>query len=162
MIMELDRTMGFLPECNLKQDFDTIRQKVQNVYDNQENIEYQSYEEIFTAKRMIEEINRFILPREIDWHDNYFYYGATTTMRDVQQDPIVEIAGIETTMPAERDFFDRIIEGEYKPEIIEGKPEENRTRENRIRENRMRENRVRENRQREHRVVEEMKFEEFE
>ena len=115
---------------------------------------------------MIEEINRFILPKEIDWHDNYFYYGATTTMRDVQQDPIVEIAGIETTMPAERDFFDRIIEGEYKteykPEIIEGKPEENRTRENRLRENRMRENRVRENRQRENRVVEEMKFEEFE
>ena len=62
--------------------------------------------------------------------------------------------------------LDRIIEGEYKteykPEIIEGKPEENRTRENRLRENRMRENRVRENRQRENRVVEEMKFEEFE
>ncbi|NDO45513.1 hypothetical protein [Clostridium sp. MD294] len=160
--MELDRTMGFLPECKLKQDFDIIRQKVQNVYDNHANIEYQSYEEIFKAKRMIEEINRFILPKEIDWHDNYFYYGVTTTMRDIQQDPIIEVAGIETTMPAERDFFDRIIEGEYKTEITQNNTRENRARENRLRENRIKENRVRENKQKDNRIIEEMKFEEFE
>ena len=95
--------MGFLPECKLKQDFDAIRQKIQNVYDNQGNIEYQSYEEIFTAKKNDGRNQSFYFTKkEIDWHNNYFYYGTTTTMRDVQQDPFVEIAGIETTMPVER------------------------------------------------------------
>lgn len=158
LMMELDRTMGFLPECNLKQDFDTIRQNIQNVYDNQENEEYPSYETIYSAKRMIEEINHFVLPKEIDWHDNYFYYGVTTTMRDIQPDPVIEVAGIETTMPAERDFFDRIIEGQYRTE----QSTENRPRQNRLKENRARENRLRENRLREEQVPQEDgEFKEF-
>lgn len=145
LTMELDRTIGFLPECVLQQDFNTIRQKIQNIYDNQDNIEYQSYDEVFLAKRMIEEINHFVLPKEIDWHDNYFYYGVTNTMRDIQPDPVIDVAGIETTMPAQRDFFDRIIEGEFKTvESTENRPRQNRLKENRARENRLRENRERE------------------
>ncbi len=133
LTMELDRIEGFLPECNLKQDFETIRQKIQNVYDNQGNLDYHSHDEIFAAKRMIEEINHFVLPKEIDWHDNYFYYGVTTTMRERQPDPVVDVAGIETVIPAERDFFDRIIEQEYKiPETEEKNRRESRIREHRV------------------------------
>ena len=53
LTMELDRIEGFLPECNLKQDFESIRQKIQNVYDNQGNLDYHSYDKIFAAKRML-------------------------------------------------------------------------------------------------------------
>ena len=141
LTMELDRIEGFLPECNLKQDFESIRQKIQNVYDNQGNLDYHSYDEIFAAKRMIEEINRFVLPKEVDWHENYFYYGVTTTMRDIQPDPVVDVAGIETVIPAERDFFDRIIEQQYPTpegtETEEKNPEERSRRESRLREHRV-------------------------
>ena len=145
LIMELDRTEGFLPQCKLKTDFENIKQKIQNIYDNQSNIEYQSYPEIFDARMILQEISRFVLPREVDWHENYFYHGVTNTMREIQQDPVVEIDGVETVVPAERDFFNRIIvEEENKSE--ESQNEQNKTEQNERRESRFRKNRFRENR----------------
>ena len=103
-----------------------IKQKIQNIYDNQSNIEYQSYPEIFDARMILQEISRFVLPREVDWHENYFYHGVTNTMREIQQDPVVETDGVETVVLAERDFFNRIIvEEENKSE--ESQNEQNKT-----------------------------------
>ena len=54
-------------------------------------------------------------------------------MRERQPDPVVDVAGIETVIPAERDFFDRIIEQEYKiPETEEKNRRESRIREHRV------------------------------
>ncbi len=94
---------------------------------------------------ILQEISRFVLPREVDWHENYFYHGVTNTMREIQQDPVVEIDGVETVVPAERDFFNRIIvEEENKSE--ENQNEQNNTEQNERRESRFRKNRFRENR----------------
>ena len=57
----------------------------------------------------------------------------------------MEIDGVETVVPAERDFFNRIIvEEENKSE--ESQNEQNKTEQNERRESRFRKNRFRENR----------------
>ena len=98
-----------LEESNLKSDLSEIKQGIQNIYDNQTNESYPSYEQVVWVKRMMDEINHFILPKETDWHENHFYYGLTATMRDREPDAVVETDGVETIVPAERDFFGRIV-----------------------------------------------------
>ncbi len=106
---ELDKAIDLLEESNLKSDLSEIKQGIQNIYDNQTNESYPSYEQVVWVKRMMDEINHFILPKETDWHENHFYYGLTATMRDREPDAVVETDGVETIVPAERDFFGRIV-----------------------------------------------------
>ncbi len=121
LMRELNKIIELLPEGCLQSDFNEIKQGIQEVYDNQDNVEYASYEPVLWAKRMIDEINHFVLPKEIDWNENHFYYGLTATMRDREPDPVMEIDGVETVVPAERDFFARIILTENGTEKNNGK-----------------------------------------